>query len=166
MAIEPIVCRGWKSICGFLGIKDKRTAKKELLKLDLLNYEFGKPILYRETYLKLKEEQIIQFPAEYVGPERKIEEKIIAGLPKHTRRKQQVKTTYGIIDILIPGKPPTIIEVKNKPTSGNIQSAIGQLLLYRHDYPDAILYIACADKMPKKYLSAIEPLGIKEWATK
>jgi hypothetical protein len=163
MKIEPIVCRGWKSICNFIGVKDKRTAKKELTRIGLLNYEFGRPVLSREVYLKVKEERLIQLPSEYCGPEKMVEDKIIASLPKHTRRKRQFKTNYGIIDIFIPGAPPTIIEVKNKPTPGNIQSAIGQLLLYRQDYPNADLYIACADKIPQKYMIAIEPLGIKEW---
>lgn len=161
--MEQIVHRGWKSICNLMGVKDKRTAKKELLKMDLLNYEFGKPVVYRESYLRIKEENTMQFPIAYTGPEKKVEDRILAGLPKHTRKKRQVKTEYGIIDILILKKPPIIIEVKNKPTSGNIQSAIGQLLLYSREYPGASLYIACADKIPQKYISAIKSLGIREW---
>lgn len=55
---EPIECRGWKEICELLDVKDKRTARKILERLYVLNYDGKKPVLsvekYREAVLARK----------------------------------------------------------------------------------------------------------------
>jgi hypothetical protein len=163
LSVDEFMFRGWKDICKFLQVKDKKTAKGRLERLDALNYEFGRPILFKEDYLTKQAEHLRRLPSEYISPESKIEDAIFARLPTYPRRKRQVKSLYGTIDILILDKPPIIIEVKDKPTLSNIQRAIGQLLLYRMDRPNASLYVACGEKVPKKYLLALNALGIKEW---
>jgi len=42
--------RGWKSICRVLDVKDKRTAKRILKKMKLLNYDERTPVLSVEAY--------------------------------------------------------------------------------------------------------------------
>jgi hypothetical protein len=48
--LTQLQLRGWKSICKVLDVKDKRTAKRILKKLKLLNYDERTPVLSVEAY--------------------------------------------------------------------------------------------------------------------
>jgi hypothetical protein len=48
--MTQLQCRGWKSICKVLDVKDKRTAKKILKKMRLLSYDERTPVLSIEAY--------------------------------------------------------------------------------------------------------------------
>ena len=45
MTFQRVELRGWKEICSFLGVRQKITAKRILLNLNLLNYDGNKPVL-------------------------------------------------------------------------------------------------------------------------
>jgi hypothetical protein len=57
MSAVSIECRGWKEICEFIGVNDKRTAKKKLRALKLLAYEDGRPILNKQLYIFKSQER-------------------------------------------------------------------------------------------------------------
>lgn len=49
--VEPAIeYRGWKEICALLNVRDKRTAKKILQRLNLLAYDGAKPVLSVDLY--------------------------------------------------------------------------------------------------------------------
>jgi len=50
MTALQLQCRGWKSICKVLDVKDKRTARKILKKMRLLTYDDRTPVLSIEAY--------------------------------------------------------------------------------------------------------------------
>ena len=50
MTAIQLQCRGWKSICKVLDVKDKRTARKILKKMRLLAYDEKTPVLSIEAY--------------------------------------------------------------------------------------------------------------------
>jgi len=52
MTALQLQCRGWKSICKVLDVKDKRTARKILKKMRLLTYDDRTPVLSIEAYRK------------------------------------------------------------------------------------------------------------------
>lgn len=63
--------------------------------------------------------------------------------------QQQVKTPYGIIDILT---DDYIYEVKLNPILSTLHNAYGQLKHYQHHYPDRKLAIV-ANKFPEGYFN-------------
>jgi len=48
--LENLEVRGWKEICAFLRVKDKRTARRRLDRMGLLIYEGRKPVLMKWLY--------------------------------------------------------------------------------------------------------------------
>jgi hypothetical protein len=56
MTAIQLQCRGWKSICKVLDVKDKRTAKRILKKMKLLQYDEKTPVLSIEAY-RLREKE-------------------------------------------------------------------------------------------------------------
>jgi hypothetical protein len=53
--LVQLQCRGWKSICKVLDVKDKRTAKRILKKMKLLIYDEKTPVLSIEAYRRKEE---------------------------------------------------------------------------------------------------------------
>jgi hypothetical protein len=50
--VSASVLRGWKEICTFLHVADKRTARRILVKLGLYHIEGNKPVLFKDAYNK------------------------------------------------------------------------------------------------------------------
>lgn len=48
----PIELRGWKEICRFLNVRNKRTARRILANMELLAYEGKSPVLNRSCYVQ------------------------------------------------------------------------------------------------------------------
>lgn len=75
----------------------------------------------------------------------------------------QKRCRYGIIDLFLPGEPPSIIELKADGLQSSIRQAIGQLAFYSSEFPGARLYIAVPEKLNPDTRKIIERWGIDEW---
>ena len=98
--------------------------------------------------------------------EKNLTEKIIKELDAQSppiSHESQKLIKNGRIDIFIPEPYFAIIELKNNSGATNIQMAIGQLLIYKNEYPKAALFIATPERMHKKTLDKIANFKIKQW---
>lgn len=74
-------------------------------------------------------------PSPVTGKESKLQKKFVKNLENP---RQYVRTPYGIIDVL---DDKFIYELKTPLTTGSANSAVGQLLAYKNEYPDRKLAI-------------------------
>ena len=80
--------------------------------------------------------------------------------------RNQVACTLGIIDVLVATDPPCLIEAKAPlSVTGSAAKAIGQLLCYRHDFPDARLFVADEGTfpLPPGMAHVLADNGIEVW---
>jgi len=99
-----------------------------------------------------------------VGAEKRFEREIMADLRRRgVLFEHQKKCAYGIIDLFIPGNPPSIIELKEGQDRQSIGEAIGQLAFYSSEYPDAELYIGVPGGLCAAVRGILARWGIREW---
>lgn len=114
---------------------------------------------------------IIDLPS-YMGlsshgnDESKIEEYLYEELVQGgSEVRRQVRTEYGIIDLLVGRPPHSIIEVKADSCRRLVIEAIGQLIAYSCAYPGATLYIATPERIDGPMLEALAKARVSQWAT-
>jgi len=84
--------------------------------------------------------------------EKKLEDALVEQLKSEYEIIRQLKTTYGRIDIYAKKDGEEFIfEIKKKPTGPAILRALGQLLAYSQDYPNAKLIFCSNKSLSKKY---------------
>jgi hypothetical protein len=98
-------------------------------------------------------------------PERELESTLFKQLTAagHLVRRQ-VRTSSGIIDLLIEGDPPTLIEVKADGALSAIAQAAGQLWSYARDYPGARLVVAAPPPVLPEARAFLKRLGMVLWS--
>jgi hypothetical protein len=98
-------------------------------------------------------------------PEREFElalfEQLIAA--GHSVRRQ-VRTNSGIIDLLIEGAPPTLIEVKAMGDLFTVAQAAAQLWIYASEYPGARLFVAAPPPVLPDARTFLGRLGMALWS--
>ena len=75
--------------------------------------------------------------------------------------KREVNTRFGRIDLLAQKNVELmIIEAKTRIDSNSISSALGQLLFYGSEYPDASLWIAAPQKINKDAVKLLKKYNV------
>jgi hypothetical protein len=99
-----------------------------------------------------------------IGAEKQMEREIVAKLRAAGRPcRQQVQCSRGVIDILVDGDAPALIEVKASVEPRDIATAIGQVILYGITYPGHNRYIALPGKLDAAETAALASIGVQQW---
>jgi len=156
-------------LCGLLNITPellKRTLEKCLKFKKVKKLDDGTLYMTSHDNYKLSQRHQDRLSGDpLITNEVILQEKICDDLTKlNIPYEKQKITNSGRIDIFISLNPPKIIEVKSDSSADKIRIAIGQLLIYKKDFPSAELYIATPEKMHTKILRKLEYYGIKEWS--
>jgi hypothetical protein len=77
--------------------------------------------------------------------------------------RRQVRTSSGIIDLLVEGDPPTLIEVKATGDIFTIAKAAAQLWIYAREYPGAQLFVAAPPPVLPDAKAFLSRLGMALW---
>lgn len=124
----------------------------------------GKLAFLSADALGKRDVRLAALPAPAQGAEKVLEDKIfrdLAALRRPARR--QVKTPFGVIDLLIEEEVPTIIECKASGDTFSVAEALGQLLRYWLAYPAARLFVATPQGISNDGLKMMKRCGVALW---
>jgi hypothetical protein len=111
-----------------------------------------------------RDERIAGLGRSQLPTERKFELELFEQIAAAGRLvSRQVRTASGIIDLLIEGKPPTLIEVKANGDIFSIAHAAAQLWNYAREYPGARLFVAAPPPVSTDAEAFLKRLGMALW---
>lgn len=77
--------------------------------------------------------------------------------------RREVNVTFGRADFVIDEDPVVVVEVKVNSDPRSMATAIGQLVLYGHDFDAPHLVIAVPQGVEARFVRPLRPWGIEIW---